>query len=223
MFKTQKNILAAVLVGNFLASFALAVDGSAPWNPYSDANRGPNHQSVGVGKAHNSRHTQGYVRNRDQYPNGLYGDRVVDTVVASRRLDPARCRVRVGLSRRIVTATAECRYLDAQLLQYSRRLWSISRYRNASRKHYNAYLNVLSHFNALKVRRNQSASNLMSLQGALARIDHKLRSNTNTRIIISMRNHLKRSYVPSSYMRDKAVAYVLDNPELIGTTVHLNF
>jgi hypothetical protein len=223
MFKTQKNILVAVLVGNFLASFALAVDGSAPWNPYSDTNRGPNPQSAPVGRAQNSPHMQGYVRNRGQYPNGLYGTRVVNTVVASRRLDPARCRVRVDLNRRIATATAECRYLDAKILQYSRSLWSISRYRNASREHYNAYLNVLNHLNALKVRRNQSASNLMSLRGALARVDHKLRSNTNTRIIISMRNHLKRSYVPSRYLRDKAVAYVLEHPELIGTTVHLNF
>jgi len=223
MLKTQKNILAVVLVGNFLASFALAVDGSAPWNPYSDANCNRDRQSVPVRHTPPSRHEQEYMRNRHEYPRGLYGARVVNVGVGTRQLDPSRCRVRVSLGRQIVTGTAECRYLDDQILRYTRSLWSISRYRNVSHHHYNAYINTVNHLNTLKVKRNQSAANLMRLQAALARVDYKLRSKSRTQIVISMRNHLKRSYVPSSYLRDKAIAYVLNNPELIGTTVQINF
>jgi hypothetical protein len=166
---------------------------------------------------------QRYLRNREEYPNGPYGTRVVNVTIAAERLDPANCRPKQRLDRQIVETVAECRYLDDQIARYTRSLWAISRYKHASRVHYNAYLDLIEQLGDLKLKRNGSASRRIKLQAALQQIAYRFRSPRKTQVIWYVHNHLRRTYVPTSYLQQRALAYVLDNPAVIGTTVQLNF
>jgi len=239
MTKTRMNTLIAVLAGNFLASFAAAGapkggyrSSKLPHNPYW----GPNPQSaplddpvrdrarkpVNIG-TRPSPAMQRYLENRHEYPNGPYGTRVVSAVIAAKQLTPDKCRPLQHLHSKIAEVDAQCRAIDHQIARYTRAMWMISRYKHVSKEHYNAYADVVSKLGDLKVTRNAWVSRRMHLEAARRKIGYRFRSPRQTRIIWYIHNHLKRTYVPSSYLQQKALQYVMSNPDVIGTTVQLNF
>ncbi len=229
MTKTRISILAAVIASNFLASFAFGVDGSAPWNPYCDVPKGPkgpNPQSRPLGPARRAPGTpeavQRYIRNRQQYPNGPYGKRIVEVSISPRQLNPAQCRPLMQLDYQIAATTTHIRSLDAYIHQYTQRIWLIARYKNASREHYNAWRNLANTINMLHAQRNSAAGALRNLKASKYHMAARFSTRRSTRIIVNVHNHLKRSYIPTSHILQQARQHVLDNPELIGTTVHIN-
>jgi hypothetical protein len=220
MTKTRISILAAVIASNFLASFALAVDGSSPWNPYSDPPGRIN--GTGDGAKPIPQAVQRYNRNPKQYPSGPYGRRIVEVSVAARQLNPAECRPLMQLDYKIAAAIADIRSIDNYINEYTRRIWLIARYKSASREHLNAWRNLANTLDMLHKQRYTATASLRNLQASRYHMAAKFSSGRPTRVIINVRNHLKRSYIPTSHFLKDARQHVLANPELIGTTVYLN-
>jgi hypothetical protein len=221
------SILAAVIASNFLASLAFAVDGSAPWNPYCDANRTPNRQSRphGSGSRSNANHEalKRYNRNPRQYPEGPNGKRIVGVAFRPEHLNPANCRPLIALNRQIATTAAQIQQLDDMIRQYTQSLWLIAQYKNASQAHYNAYVYLSKQLNNTNALRHNASGALRDLQVARNRIVAKFATRKPTRLVWCVRNHLKRTYVPTNILHQKALQYILDHPELMGTTIRLYF
>jgi hypothetical protein len=240
MNKTRNSILAAVLVGSFLAGFASAATPTGnqrnhplPYNPYV----GPNPQSMpmndntrrpaprrpmAIGTPH-APEIDRWLRARHEYPTGPYGTRVIKVAVSSKQINPANCRPKAHLEWQISQAISQCQGVDNQIARYTRSLWSISRSVHVSRAHYNAYANVLQQLQNLKFKREALVASRTKLQNSLRQINYKLRTTRGTQVIWHIHNHNKRTYVPTGYLQRKAVQYVTNNPSVIGTTVQLNF
>jgi len=144
-------------------------------------------------------------------------------MVSAKQINPAQCRPKAHIQWQISQAMSECRKVDDQIARYNRSLWALSRSIRVSTAHYNAYVDVLGRINQLKLQRNGLVSKRIKLQAALSQIMYKLQRPKNTQVIWHIRNHHKRTYVPVGYLHRKAVQYVIDNPDVIGTTVQLNF
>jgi len=240
MTKTRINILAAVIVGSFLASFASAQTqgrGSGsnllPYNPYVGRTPRPMPVNDNTRKVSPRRpmtigttrtpEIDRYIRDRHEYPRGPYGTRIVKTMVSAKQINPANCRPKAHLEWQISQVMSECRKVDEQTARYTRSVWALSRSIHVSKAHYNAYVDVLGRINQLKLTRNGLVSKRTKLQTALRQIMYRLQRPRNTQVIWRIRNHNKRTYVPAGYLHRKAVQYVIDNPSVIGTTVQLDF
>jgi len=216
MTKTRMNILTAVLVGNFLASFAFAVDGSTPWNPYCDTNRNPSRTTTPEAVAR-------YNGNPREYPRGPYGPRIVSVDFRPGSLNAANCRPLAVLNQQEANIRAEIVRLDNSIGQYTRRLWPAAQYRTTSPAHRKAYTDLSSLLNNTRTMRNYAAASLRNIQITRNRIAARFSTRRPTRLTWFVRNHLKRTHIPTHVLQRRAAQHLLDNPELIGSNVSLYF
>ncbi|MDP6636682.1 MAG: hypothetical protein QGG42_17420 [Phycisphaerae bacterium] len=225
MLKTRTNILAAALIVNLLATFALA-DRTLIWNP-AWGPKPKTGQSEKIKKliigTRPTPEVQRYLNHPEQYPNGPYGARIVSVTITRNQLNPSASRPLANLDAKLTPAATECRRLDDLILQYSRRMWSAAQYKHASRAHFEAYVNLAADLGDLRVQRNRAGATLRALQTERYNMARRFSSPRPTLLIWRVSNHLKRAYVPTHYLQDKARAYVNDHPELIGSTIRLYF
>ena len=76
---------------------------------------------------------------------------------------------------------------------------------------------------ALRAYRANVANAIRNMQYDQQQLTRQFQSPRPTRLIWNVRNHLKRSHIPTRALEAKAIEYITNNPHLIGTTVRLYF
>lgn len=194
-----------------------AEDGTLPWNPYHAGGSAPP-------KGLNSGPPipEDWL-DREEYPEGPYGTRVVRAVVTRDALRARPTRTELQLYAEVRDLDAWRQELDGRLRDAERRLASIEPMKHASQDHLEAWLDVRDLAWAIAREREACRGRLDAAVVRLEQLRRDLESVGDTTVVWHLPKPQERTFVPRSYLEQKAVEWVRDNPGEAGREVHLRF
>lgn len=160
---------------------------------------------------------------REEYPQGPNGPRYVHIklnnhdlrAVASRMADKGRAVD--GQYRQAINN------YDRAIRDYSQRLGSLEMSRHQSREHFVAHLDMRSYVSKLTQTRERLRQQQIAARNWFSGMGNYIARASQTTVVWNVRNHRNRGYVPASYLKEKAIKYLVDHHDRIGRTTRINF
>ncbi|MFH0947291.1 MAG: hypothetical protein V2A76_19045 [Planctomycetota bacterium] len=159
----------------------------------------------------------------NEYPNGPNGPRVVKIVLSHDDLLRAENRMLDGLLADEREAALELRRAEDVVFGLSQRLSRLAPFRQASRQHYETWIDLVDEKNRFDAHATEVRRFLENCRLFQENLHRMLSRPQPTTVVVNVRNHQNREYIPTDYLRQKAIEHVLANPEGAGETLRLEF
>jgi len=158
-----------------------------------------------------------------EYPQGPNGPRIVEVVLSQQELTRARNQLLGRVQAKVRATSADLRTAQDRIADRRQRLRWIEPYRNASPEHFDTWSSLYDEVQDLDdfiVEAEKYLGRCRAYENYVRRLFSNPRP---TRVFVTVLNHRNRQYVPTSYLRIKAVEHVQANAERVGSTLRMNF
>lgn len=160
---------------------------------------------------------------RQEYPNGPNGSRVVKIILSHHDLLTAENRMLNGVLANERAAAEDLRRTGDAVYDRSQRVRWLAPLRHDSIEQYQAWVDLTAEVNRLEAHAADLRNYLERCRQFKENLRRQLSRPQPTTVVWNVRNHQNREYVPTDYLRNKAIEHLLANPLAVGTTLRLNF
>lgn len=203
-----------------VAPTALASD--LPYNPYSGPRRPRTESDREPVRGMRTARRLPQLDSRE-YPQGRRGPRHVHVEIGSAEREAIARLIIERARRHDQDYRLGLKNHDRAIRDYGQRLAAMQMNRNDSREDFSRWLDFRAYVERLTQTRDQIRADQMKARDYYRSLVKQIRHSGSTIVVWNVQNHQNRVYVPTDYLRRKAIGYLAKHLDRLGHTTRLNF